>query len=131
MFCGGTSLARIALLIFLVFSEVKVTHIRLLYSITRTSAFSIKMHAFSFGIQTLESNNVIEMVGYSSVEKENPLRSIILMELALFIGTLNREEKKFSLTPICIIIKFPKSTHEDNSIQKQNVKREVRDLVQN
>ena len=63
------------------------------------------MHAFSFGVQTLESN-VIEMVGYSSAEKENPLHSIILMELALFIGTLNREEKKFSLTPICIIINF-------------------------
>ena len=52
------------------------------------------MHDFSFGVQTLESN-VIEMVGYSSAEKENPLHSIILMELALFIGTLNREEKSF------------------------------------
>lgn len=58
---------------------------------------------------------VIEVAGYSSADRKTPYTgSNILLKLSLFIGTINREDKKFSST--LILLKFTKSTHGDNSI---------------
>ena len=73
MFCRGASLARIALLILLMFPEVKVTYIRLLNNITRMRSLHKDACLFFRHPYCIVKviGKVIEMVGYSSAGREN------------------------------------------------------------